>query len=80
MVAAAERRLGLADALAGWIREWRDSARTVDTLPTMLRFRMFAIACGYGEADNCDALRQDPLFKLDAVVGGARGDISWRCV
>ena len=30
----------------------------------MLRFRMLAIACGYEDADDCDALRTDPLFKL----------------
>ena len=32
----------------------------------MLRFRMFAIACGYEDADDCDDLRDDPLFKLAA--------------
>ena len=58
----AERRLGLAGALAGCIREWRDPERVVHTLPAMLRFRMFAIACGYEDADDCDALRGDPLF------------------
>ena len=42
----AERRLGLAETLAGCIREWRDPARTVHTLPAMLRIRMFAIAGG----------------------------------
>ena len=65
----AERRLGLAEALAGCIREWRDPDRVVHTLPAMLRFRMFAIACGYEDADDCDALRGDPLFKL--AVGRA---------
>ena len=30
---------------------------------------MFAIACGYEDADDCDALRGDPLFKL--AVGRA---------
>ena len=65
----AERRLGLAGALAGCIREWRDPERVVHTLPAMLRFRMFAIACGYEDADDCDALRGDPLFKL--AVGRA---------
>ena len=47
LLGAAERRLGLAETLAGYIRKWRDSARAVHTLPAMLRFRMFAIACGY---------------------------------
>ena len=44
-------------------------ALVVHTLPAMLRFRMFAIACGYEDADDCDALRTDPLFKL--AVGRA---------
>ena len=43
---AAERRLGLAEALAGCIREWRDPERVVHALPGMPRFRMFSIACG----------------------------------
>ena len=65
----AERRLGLAETLAGCIRGWRHPALVVHTLPAMLRFRMFAIACGYEDADDCDALRTDPLFKL--AVGRA---------
>ena len=64
----AERRLRLADTLAG-MRDRRDPASVVHTLPAMLRFRMFAIACGYEDADDCDALRTDPLFKL--AVGRA---------
>ena len=60
LLRGAERRLGLAEALAGCIREWRDPALVVHTLPAMLRFRMFAVACGYEDADDCDALRTDP--------------------
>ena len=59
----AERRLRLAETLAGSMRDRRDPATVVHTLPAMLRFRMFAIACGYEDADDCDALRTDPLFK-----------------
>ena len=55
LLRGAERRLGLAETLAGRIREWRDPYRVVHSLPAMLRFRMFAIACGYEDAD---ALRQ----------------------
>ena len=60
----AERRLGLADTLAGCIRDRRNQAQVVHALAAMLRFRMLAIACGYEDADDCDALRADPLFKL----------------
>ena len=38
----------------------------VHSLAAMLRFRMFAIACGYEDGDDCDSLRTDPLFKLAA--------------
>jgi DDE family transposase len=30
----------------------------------ILRARMFAIACGYEDADDLDYLRSDPAFKL----------------
>ena len=60
----AERRLGLAESLAGCLRDGRNPDRIDHTVVEMLRFRMFAIACGYEDADDCDALRRDPLFKL----------------
>ena len=65
----AERRLGLAGALAGCIHDRRNQAQVVHSLSAMLRFRMLAIACGYEDADDCDALRTDPLFKV--AVGKA---------
>ena len=37
LLRGAERRLGLAETLAGCIREWRDPALVVHTLPAMLR-------------------------------------------
>ena len=60
----AERRLRLAKTLAGCIRDRRNQAQVVHSLSAMLRFRMLAIACGYEDADDCDTLRADPLFKL----------------
>ena len=65
----AEHRLGLADTLACCIRDWRNPALVVHTLSAMLHFRMFAIACGYEDADGSEAPRTDPLFKL--AVGQA---------
>ena len=69
LLRGAESRLGLAETLAGCIREWRDPALVVHTLPAMLRFRMFAIACGYEDADDCDALRGDPLVQAGRRPG-----------
>lgn len=45
----------------------------VHSLSGMLRFRMFAIACGYEDADDCDRLRADPLFKL--ALGEGTGEL-----
>ena len=60
----AERSLALAETLAGCIRDRRNQPQVVHSLSAMLRFRMMAIACGYEDADDCDGLRADPLFKL----------------
>ena len=64
-----ERRLALADLLAGCLRDRRVPDLITHTLAEMLRFRMRAVACGYEDADDCDTLRFDPLFKL--AVGRA---------
>ena len=64
LLAAAERRLGLADRLAAVIRDPRDPQRITHAMADILRARIFAIACGYEDADDLDRLRTDPAFKL----------------
>jgi hypothetical protein len=59
-----ERRLEIADRLAQCIVDRRDPARIDHGIAEMLRLRMFLIAAGYEDADDCDALRADPAFKL----------------
>lgn len=64
LLAAAERRLKLAGKLAAAIRDPRDPARVRYSLTDILRARVFAIACGYEDANDLDRLRNDPAFKL----------------
>jgi hypothetical protein len=64
LLAQAERRLGIADQLAQVIPDERDASRVVHRLPDILRARIFAIACGYEDADDLDRLRFDPALKL----------------
>jgi hypothetical protein len=59
-----EGRLGLADRLAACLTDDRDRARIDHTIAEMIRFRVLAIAAGYADADDCDSLRRDPMFKL----------------
>ena len=64
LLAMAERRLGLADNLARVFPDRRNPTRVVHSLVDMFRARMFAICCGYEDADDLDHLRSDPAFKL----------------
>src|SRR6266581_3851581 len=64
LLAQAERRLDIADQLARVIPDERDASRVIHVLPDILRARIFAIACGYEDADDLDRLRGDPAFKL----------------
>jgi hypothetical protein len=64
LLAGAERRLGLIDTLAALMPDHRDPALTTHSMSDILRARVFAIACGYPDADHLDDLRRDPAFKL----------------
>ena len=64
LLAEAERRLGIAAKLAAAIPDGRDASRITHTLADILRARIFAIACGWEDADDLDSLRFDPAFKL----------------
>ena len=64
LLAMVERRFGVADRLARCFPDRRDPARITHTLADMIRARIFAIGCGYEDADDLDFLRVDPAFKL----------------
>jgi len=64
LLAAAERRLGIADKLASLIADPRDPNLVTHSVADILRARIFAIACGYEDANDLDHLRSDPGFKL----------------
>jgi hypothetical protein len=59
-----ERKLGVADRLARCIEDPRAPERVRHGLAEMIRFRALMIAAGYEDANDCDALRGDPAFKL----------------
>ena len=62
-LAQADRALGLCALIASYVPEWR--RRTGQhSLETLVRQRVFQIACGYEDQDDADTLRHDPLLKL----------------
>jgi Transposase DDE domain group 1 len=64
VLAEIERRLGLAERLARCIEDRRVPDRVRHGLAEMIRFRALLIAAGYADANDCDALRADPAFKM----------------
>ncbi|GAY20981.1 mobile element protein [Sphingobium fuliginis] len=64
LLAQAERELGICSQLAACIADPRDPGRVIHKLDDILRARVLAIACGYEDADDLDALRDDPGFRL----------------
>jgi len=62
-LAEADRALGLCAALAACIPEWR-RAHIQHSLETLVRQRLFQIACGYEDQNDAATLRHDPLLKL----------------
>ncbi len=64
MLAEVERHLGIAERLAGCIEDPRAPERIDHGLAEMIRFRVLLIAAGYEDANDCDALRADPAFKM----------------
>jgi hypothetical protein len=64
MLAEIERKLGIAERLARCIEDPRAARRVEHGLAEMIRFRALLIAAGYEDANDCDALRADPAFKI----------------
>jgi hypothetical protein len=59
-----EKRLGVAERLAGCIDDPRLQEQVVHGLGDMIRFRLMMIAAGYEDGNDATSLRSDPAFKL----------------
>src|SRR5215831_8002177 len=57
LLRSVEKKLGLAARLSSCIRDRRKPERIEHPLEEMLRLRIFAIAAGYEDADDCGGLR-----------------------
>src|SRR3954468_9763901 len=62
-LAEADTALGLCAALAAALPEWR-AGPVRHSLATLVRQRIYQIACGYADQNDAATLRTDPLLKL----------------
>jgi hypothetical protein len=59
-----EARVGIIRRFAGALDDPRDARYTDHSDEEMLSQRIFQIACGYDDANDCTTLRHDPAFKV----------------
>src|SRR5579863_8405181 len=64
LLAQADRQLGLVQAMAQVLTDRRDQNKIQHRGDEILRERIFAIACGYEDANDLDTLRNDPALKM----------------
>ena len=73
LLKAAERHYGLLDGLAGCLRDERQAGKVDHAVHELLAQRVFAIACGYPDANDAARLAADPIHKMlldrDPVAG-----------
>lgn len=62
-IAQVDAELGLCEALARQVPEWRRGS-VQHSLLTLVRQRVYQITWGYEDQDDADTLRSDPLLKL----------------
>ena len=63
LLAEADWRLGLTAQLAACLPDRRQSAKVRQSLPDLLRQRIYQIALGYEDCNDADTLASDPLLK-----------------
>ncbi len=64
LLKAADRRLGLTEALAACLEDERQTGKVQHEVDELLRQRVMAIACGYEDANDAARLASDPVHKL----------------
>jgi hypothetical protein len=73
LLKAADRRYELIDGLAGCLHDRRQAGKVGHSVRELLAQRVFAIACGYPDANDSARLSSDPMHKMllgrDPVAG-----------
>jgi hypothetical protein len=73
LLAAADRQLGLTDAMAAAAGDRRQSAKVRHSVRELFRQRVYGIACGYPDCNDAATMGRDPLFQL--ACAGAQTDL-----
>lgn len=75
LVSKAEKACGIIGSLARCVNDWRNPDLIHHSIYEMMRQRVMQIACGYEDADDCDALRSDSMLKMSCGRSAADHDL-----
>lgn len=59
-----EKRIGLIEKISSSLSEWRHPSYVRHDIRHLLTQRVFQIACGYEDTNDCNELRKDGAFKI----------------
>lgn len=59
-----EKKIGLIERIAHVLPEWRNPDYVKHDITQLLTQRVFQIACGYQDGNDCTELRKDPIFRI----------------
>ena len=71
-----ERQTGVIKSLTSCLRDGRNPSYVRHSFGEMITQRVFQIAAGYEDADDCDSLRGDDIFKLCSGKLPGEGDLA----
>ena len=64
MLREMERQLGILNRMTGCIVDGRDSRYVKQSVLDMLSQRCYQVVAGWEDGDDCDSLRDDPIYKM----------------
>ena len=67
-----DRQIGLTERVCAAIDDTRHPGYIRHTLHDILKQRIYQIASGYEDGNDCNSLRHDPVFRLGVGAKGSR--------
>jgi len=64
LLKALDRKMGLSEALADAIRDWREPGKVRHSIHDMFQERILGIGCGYPDANDATRFNRDPAMLL----------------
>lgn len=75
----ADRRTGLIDRIAGYVKDDRQSGKVLHEVAEMIRQRTFGVIAGWEDLNDAESLRNDPIHQIACGSDKALASASTLC-